>query len=106
LSWTTYIATTTTSASSSKFHALNCSHQHIFTSYSHGHSFEEEHNVHDEPYGYELGDDPFEPQGQSDYPYLLIFVAGVAFTTFAHSHFKFDRRKVGEVLYHQRLTAF
>ena len=76
------------------------SHTHIFSSYSHGHSFEEEHNVHDEPYGYELGDDPFEPQGQGDYPWMLIFVAGVTFVNFTHSHFKFDRRKIGEVLYH------
>jgi hypothetical protein len=56
--------------------------------------------VHDEPYGYELGDDPFEPQGQGDYPWMLIFVAGITFVHFTHSHFKFDRRKIGEVLYH------
>jgi len=37
---------------------------------------------------------------------MLIFVFGVAFVHFTHSHFKFDRRKIGEVLYHQRLTAF
>ena len=36
------------------------SHQQIFSSYAHGHNFEEEANVHDLPYGYELGDDPFE----------------------------------------------
>jgi hypothetical protein len=83
-----------------------CSHQHIFTSYSHGHTWEEEHNIHDEPYGYELGDDPFEPQGQGDYAYLLLLVGGIAFVHFTHAHFKFDRRKIGEVLYHQRLTAF
>lgn len=33
------------------------SHQHPFSGYAHGHSLEEEHNVHDEPYGYENGDD-------------------------------------------------
>ena len=33
------------------------SHQHIFSTYAGGHSFEEEANVHDEPFGYELGDD-------------------------------------------------
>ena len=30
---------------------------HPFSSYAFGHSWEEEANVHDEPYGYELGDD-------------------------------------------------
>ena len=82
------------------------SHQHIFSAYAGGHSFEEEHNVHDKPYGYELGDDPFEAQGQADYPWLLIFVGIVSFVHFSHAHFRFDRRKIGEVFYHQRLTAF
>ena len=62
--------------------------------------------IYDEPYGYELGDDPFDPQGQADYPFLILYVAGVCFVHFIHSSMKFDRRKVGEVLYHQRLTAF
>lgn len=82
------------------------SHHMTFTSYSHGHQWHEEHNIHDLPYGYEIHDDPFEPQGQGDYPYLLIFCGVIGFCHFAHSHFKFDRRKIGEVLYHQRLTAF
>lgn len=43
--------------------AICSSHTHAFSSYAGGHSFEEEHNVHDLPYGYELGDDPFEPSG-------------------------------------------
>ena len=33
------------------------SHQQFFSGYPGGHSWEEEHNIHDEPYGYELGDD-------------------------------------------------
>ena len=33
------------------------SHGHPFSGYAHAHTFEEEHNVHDAPYGYELGDD-------------------------------------------------
>ena len=37
---------------------------------------------------------------------MLLFVGGIAFVHFTHCHFKFDRRKIGEVLYHQRLTAF
>jgi len=82
------------------------SHQHIFSSYSHGHSWEEEHNIHDKPYGYELGDDPFEPQGQADYPYLILFCGIYAFVHFSHCHFRFDKRKTAEVFYHQRLTAF
>ena len=81
------------------------SHQQIFSSYAHGHNFEEEANVHDLPYGYELGDDPFEAQGQGDYPWLLIFVGIIGGVHFMHAHFRFDRRKIGEVFYHQRLTA-
>lgn len=77
-----------------------------FSGYPDGHTWEEEGNIHDLPYGYELGDDPFEPQGMGDYPYLLIFVGIISFCHFTHSHFRFDRRKIGEVLYHQRLTAF
>ena len=80
-------------------------HGHPFSSYAFSHTFEEEHAVHDEPYGYELGDDPFEAQGQADYPWLILFIAGISFAHFAHAHFKFDRRKTGEVMYHQRLTA-
>ena len=80
-------------------------HQHIFNGYAGGHTFEEEHHLHDEPFGYEMGDDPFAPQGD-EYPWWIIFAGGVAMIHFTHSHFKFDRRKIGEVLYHQRLTAF
>ena len=61
--------------------------------------------MHDEPYGYEFGDDPFHTTSD-EYPWLLIFVGGIGLIHFTHAHFKFDRRKVGEVLYHQRLTAF
>jgi hypothetical protein len=82
------------------------SNQIIFTSYSHGHDFEEEVGIHDEPYGYEVGDDPFDPQGHGDYPYMILYVAAVSFAHFMYSHMRFDRRKIGEVLYHQRLTAF
>ena len=69
-------------------------------------TFEEDPKIHNEPYGYELGDDPFEEQGQGDYPWLLLFVGIISFVHFTHAHFRFDRRKQGEVLYHQRLTAF
>ena len=37
---------------------------------------------------------------------MLLFAAIIVFVHFCHAHFRFDRRKVGEVLYHQRLTAF
>ncbi|CDW90072.1 UNKNOWN [Stylonychia lemnae] len=70
--------------------------------YPGGHSWEEEGNIHDEPYGYELGDDE---QGQLVYPYLLLFVGFTCFAHLLHAHFYFDNRKTGEVLYHQRLTA-
>ena len=64
-----------------------------------------EPNTHDEPYGYELGDDPFEAQGHGDMPYMYIFVGSVAFITTMAFHFRFDKRKTSEVFYHQRLTA-
>ena len=32
-------------------------HGHPFSGYAFAHTFEEEHNVHDEAYGYALGDD-------------------------------------------------
>ena len=80
-------------------------HQHIFSGYPGGHVFEEETRVHDEPYGYETGDDPFDPFGNGDYPLLLVFTGTIAFCHLAYAHFRFDRRKTGEVLYHQRLTA-
>ena len=37
---------------------------------------------------------------------MIIFVAIVSFCHVAHCHFRFDKRKIGEVLYHQRYTAF
>ena len=64
-----------------------------------------EPNTHDEPYGYELGDDPFDAQGHGDLPYLYIFIGSVAFITTMCFHFRFDKRKTSEVFYHQRLTA-
>ncbi|MFN9979082.1 MAG: hypothetical protein ACK53Y_04170, partial [bacterium] len=81
-------------------------HGHYFSGYAFAMTFEEDPKVHDEPYGYELGDDPFEEQGQGDYPWMLLFAGIICFTHFCHAHFRFDRRKTGEVLYHQRLMAF
>ena len=81
-------------------------HGHVFSAYAGAMTFEEDPKLHDEPYGYELGDDPFEEQGAGDYPWLLLFVGIICFVHFSHAHFRFDRRKIGEVLYHQRLTAF
>merc|ERR1739844_627467 len=75
-------------------------HMHNFSGYGGAHSFEEEHNVHDMPYGYETGEDPFQPEGQGEYPYLIIFVAMIAFVHFSHAHLYFHRRHLGEVLYH------
>ena len=80
-------------------------HQHIFSAYPGGHDFEEETRIHDEPYGYELGDDPFDPNGNGDYPALLLFVGIISFVHFSWAHFRFDKRRMGEVLYHQRLTS-
>mmetsp|Transcript_41175 Transcript_41175/g.30278 ORF Transcript_41175/g.30278 Transcript_41175/m.30278 type:complete len:94 (-) Transcript_41175:36-317(-) len=78
----------------------------IFSGYMFAHKITEEHNTHDEPYGYELGDDPFEAQGQGDYPMILLFFATVGIAHYLHAHFRFDNRKVAETFYHQRLTAF
>ena len=33
------------------------SHEHPFSGYAYAHKIVEEHNTHDEPYGYENGDD-------------------------------------------------
>ena len=62
-------------------------HQHIFSAYPGGHTFEEETRVHDEPYGYELGDDPFDPHGNGDYPALIVLAGIFAFAhlTWAHT---------------------
>jgi hypothetical protein len=40
-----------------------------------------------------------------DYPALIIFFAIATFTFCMEAHFRYDRRKLGEVFYHQRLTA-
>ena len=70
-----------------------------------GHQYKDEPRISDEPFGYEVGDDPFETQGQSDYPAVIILFAILSFVHFIHSHFKMDNLKVGEILYHQRYTA-
>ena len=36
---------------------------------------------------------------------MLLFIAVISFVHFSHAHFYFHRRHIGEVLYHQRLTA-
>ena len=64
-----------------------------------------EPNTHDEPYGYELGDDPFDAHGHGDMPFIMLYFGIIAFTTTLAFHFRFDRRKFSEVLYHERLTA-
>lgn len=82
------------------------SHEYIFSPYSHAKLIVDEPNTHDEPYGYELGDDPFETHGHGDLPYIMVFMGVIAFTHTWMFHFRFDRRKTSEVFYHQRLTAF
>jgi hypothetical protein len=61
--------------------------------------------VHDLPYGYETGDDPFDPQGKWDYTLYLAFFSAWAMIHACYSHFRFTRGRVGEDLYHQRLVA-
>lgn len=81
-------------------------HQQFVSQHHGGVLYEDEKNTHDLPFGYEIGDDPFDPQGKADYPIFLIVIAAFVFIHFNWGHFRFDDRKVGEVLYHQRLTAF
>ena len=80
-------------------------HEYIFSPYAHANLIVDEPNTHDEPFGYELGDDPFDTHGHGDWPYLLIYGGAIAFTSILAFHFRFDRRKTSEVFYHQRLTA-
>lgn len=75
-------------------------HTHHFSSYPGGHTWEEEHRIHDLPYGYEVGDDPFQIEGQREYPYLMILLVIVSLPHFMHSHFTFNRKKISEVFYH------
>ena len=92
-----------------EFHQLNglsmFHHEYIFSPYSHANRIVDEPNTHDEPYGYEFGDDPFDTHGHGELPYLMLFVGGIAFTHILAFHFRFDNRKQSEVFYHQRLTA-
>lgn len=81
------------------------SHEYIFSPYSHASLIVNEPNTHDEPYGYELGDDPFDAHGHGDMPYMMLFVGLTSFITTLAFHFRFDKRKTSEVFYHQRLTA-
>ena len=46
-------------------------HEYIFSPYSHAKLIVDEPNTHDEPFGYENGDDPFDTHGHGDWPYLL-----------------------------------
>ena len=82
------------------------SHEYIFSPYSHANLIVNEPNTHDEPFGYELGDDPFDTHGHGEMPYLVLFCAVVGFAHLAAFHFRFDNRKLSETFYHQRLTAF
>ena len=66
----------------------------------------DEPNTHDEPYGYEFGDDPFDPHGHGDLPFIMLWAGATMFTSLLFYNFRFDNRKYSEVLYHQRLTAF
>ena len=80
-------------------------HEYIFSPYSHANLIVNEPNTHDEPYGYEFGEDPFDAHGHGDMPYLMIFAGSITFISMINMMFRFDKRKTSEVLYHQRLTA-
>ncbi len=88
------------------FLTASLSHEYIFSPYSHANLIVNEPNTHDEPYGYELGDDPFETHGHGDLPYTIVWAGIFIFSITYIGFFHFDNRRMSEVLYHQRLTAF
>ena len=47
-------------------YVFQSSHEYIFSPYSHANLIVNEPNTHDEPYGYEVGDDPFDTHGHGD----------------------------------------
>ncbi|CAI2380548.1 unnamed protein product [Moneuplotes crassus] len=82
-----------------------CHPEQIFSSHAGGHLTYEEEFTHDEPYGYERGEDPFDPTGNGVLPLLLFFCGGALFIHFNFVHFNFFRVKKSEIMMHQRITA-
>ena len=81
------------------FHSEN-----YFSSYAFAHQTKDD-PVHDLPYGYEMGDDPFDTQGRADYYIYLMFFGGWALLHTLYCHVRFVKGRVGEDLFHQRLVA-
>ena len=82
------------------------SHEYTASPYAHAKLIVDEPNTHDEPFGYEIGDDPYDTMGHGDLPLMYLFCGIILFCHVVSAHFRFDNRKFSEVLYHQRLTAF
>ena len=79
--------------------------EHVISGHIHGHLSHEEPLLHDEPYGYERSDDPFEPHGKFDAPLLFLVMGMVTFIHFNFTHFNFFHQRPGTVMMHQRITA-
>ena len=79
--------------------------EQFLSSHIQGHLTHEEEFTHDEPYGYELSDNPFEPTGNFTYPALILFFGGLFLIHFNFTHFNFIKTKRGEHYMHQRITA-
>ena len=77
----------------------------IVSSHAGGHLTHEEELLHDEPYGYIRGDDPYEAHGRADQPLLYMAMGIVMFIHFTYTHFNFSREKQSQVHLHQRITA-
>lgn len=79
--------------------------EHIVSGHHGGHLTHEEELVHDEPYGYIRGDDPYEPHGRADQPLLFLALGFIIFIHFTYTHFNFSREKISQKHLHQRITA-
>ena len=79
--------------------------EQVLSSHPGGHLSYEEEFTHDEPYGYEIWDDPFDPTGKLTFPLLLFVFGTIFFIHFNFVHFNFLRAKKSEIWMHQRLTA-
>ena len=62
--------------------------------------------VHPESYGYVHGEDPFNPKGETNSIEIIVLLLVAAYLFFEHNSMKADMVKLGEIFYHQRLTAF
>ena len=83
---------------------LNLTHsEHIISSHIGGNLSWDEPMHHDEPYGYEREDDPFEPHGKLDAPFLYLLLGTLLFVHFNYTAFR-PQFNIAEREMHQRIT--